>query len=210
MLQVKDHFNFMKRKNGNKIQILKELSFSIPEGTSVGIVGESGSGKSSVWKVLFRLFELKEGVIKIGDVDISLLDREELRKRIAVVPQEVEVLRENLQYNIGFGGQAEGTHQDFPTLQEVGRKSKLFDKLRERHNMSNFTIKRKEQSSSDMTIEEVDIDDEESPLWKFKLGSNSKKISPGEVTLLGVARALMKSEALVYVFDDMHVDVNYL
>lgn len=56
-------------------------------------MGGPGSGKSTIWKVLARIFELSEGVIKIGGVDISLVDREELRKKIAIVPQEIPTIR---------------------------------------------------------------------------------------------------------------------
>ena len=94
-MEAKDYFNFIYGRihSKRKIQILSNISFKLESGHSIGIVGPSGSGKSTIWKVIARIYELSAGVIKIGGVDISLIDREELRKRITIVPQEVQSIR---------------------------------------------------------------------------------------------------------------------
>ena len=66
---------------------LRNISFSIPAGSRVGVVGRTGSGKSTVVQTLFRLLEAEEGCIRIDGQDISNLGLHTLRTRISVIPQ---------------------------------------------------------------------------------------------------------------------------
>ena len=67
---------------------LLNVSCDIPAGSFVGVVGSSGSGKSTMLKLLTRLYEPQEGVIKIDGSDISKVDLYSLRAQIGVVPQD--------------------------------------------------------------------------------------------------------------------------
>jgi ATP-binding cassette subfamily B protein len=67
---------------------LSNVSCDIPAGSFVGVVGSSGSGKSTMLKLLTRLYEPEEGVIRIDDNDISKVDLYSLRAQIGVVPQD--------------------------------------------------------------------------------------------------------------------------
>ena len=67
---------------------LSNVSFSIEPGSFVGVVGSSGSGKSTTLKLLTRLYEPLEGVIRIDGNDISKIDLYSLRAQIGVVPQD--------------------------------------------------------------------------------------------------------------------------
>ena len=66
---------------------LKNISFSIPPGSRVGVVGRTGSGKSTVVQTLFRLLEAEEGSIMIDGQDASKLGLHTLRTRMSVIPQ---------------------------------------------------------------------------------------------------------------------------
>ena len=67
---------------------LHNLNFEIPAGSFVGVVGSSGSGKSTMLKLLTRLYEPEEGLIRIDGNDISKVDLYSLRAQIGVVPQD--------------------------------------------------------------------------------------------------------------------------
>jgi ABC-type transport system involved in Fe-S cluster assembly fused permease/ATPase subunit len=83
--------------------ILKELSFRIPAGRTLGIVGHSGSGKSTIVRLLTRLIEPDGGQILLDGAPISQLSLARLRASIAVVPQDTILFNETIAYNIAFG-----------------------------------------------------------------------------------------------------------
>lgn len=68
-------------------EILKDMSFVIPAGTTAALVGKSGSGKSTVFRLLCRLLDVTKGSVCIDGTDISTLDRESIRGNITVVSQ---------------------------------------------------------------------------------------------------------------------------
>ena len=70
-----------------KLQLMN-VSYEIPAGSFVGVVGSSGSGKSTMLKLLTRLYEPAEGLIRIDGNDISKVDLYSLRAQIGVVPQD--------------------------------------------------------------------------------------------------------------------------
>lgn len=80
--------------------ILSNVSFTIPAGTSVGFVGSSGSGKSTILKLLFRFYDPREGRILIDGQDIRCVTLESLRRKIGVLPQVGEQFLDSLGHNI--------------------------------------------------------------------------------------------------------------
>jgi len=84
-------------------QILKAISLDIKEGQTVALVGESGSGKSTITRLLFRFYDVNKGSIKLNGLDIRSLSQAELRRMIAVVPQDTVLFNESLEYNIRYG-----------------------------------------------------------------------------------------------------------
>lgn len=88
---------------GSDRQILKDVSFHVPPGRTLGIVGSSGAGKTSIIRLLFRLYEPTAGRILADRVPIASMPLEALRSAIAVVPQDTVLFNESIGYNIGFG-----------------------------------------------------------------------------------------------------------
>lgn len=84
-------------------RVLIDVSFSIPSGKSVAIVGASGSGKSSLIRLLTRLVEPDKGRICLNGTPLSNIRVADLRKAIAVVPQDIALFNDSIAYNIGFG-----------------------------------------------------------------------------------------------------------
>ena len=81
---------------------LSNVEFKIPAGSFVGVVGSSGSGKSTLLKLLTRLYEPSEGVIRIDGHDISKVDLYSLRAQIGVVPQDSLLFDGSVHSNIAL------------------------------------------------------------------------------------------------------------
>jgi ATP-binding cassette subfamily B (MDR/TAP) protein 7 len=103
-------------------KILSDLSLTIPiNNQKIAIVGSSGSGKSTIYRLLYRLYDINKGKIFIDDQPITEVTLNSLRKLIAVVPQDVMLFNESLEYNLLYGNL--GTSKE--KLQEVLRLCRL-------------------------------------------------------------------------------------
>ena len=81
---------------------LDEVSFTVPQGTVLGIMGRSGSGKTTVTRLLQRLHANYEGMIKIDGMDLREIDLMHLRTHIGVVPQENFLFSGTIRENISI------------------------------------------------------------------------------------------------------------
>ncbi|KAI0829891.1 hypothetical protein BC628DRAFT_1314647 [Trametes gibbosa] len=84
---------------------LEGVSFKVPKGSSVALVGESGAGKSTILRLLYRFYDLKEGDgrISIDGQDLRDITQGSLRKAIGVVPQDPVLFNSSIGYNIAYG-----------------------------------------------------------------------------------------------------------
>ncbi len=85
------------------LKTLKDISFTIPGGSTLAVVGPSGSGKSTLAKLLLRLYDPDAGSISIDDQDIKSLTQESVRSVMGVVPQDTVLFNETIRYNIDYG-----------------------------------------------------------------------------------------------------------
>ncbi len=92
-------------------QVLKEISFSLPPGQVLGILGRTGSGKSTLSRLLFRLYDPGSGIISLDGKDIRSIRLEELRQRVGMVTQDVQLLNGSIRDNLTFFDRAYSDEQ---------------------------------------------------------------------------------------------------
>ena len=80
--------------------VLQCLSFHVKPGERIGIVGRTGSGKSSTIQALFRMVELSDGIIEIDGKDIASIGLNDLRRRLAIIPQDALLFSGTLRFNL--------------------------------------------------------------------------------------------------------------
>lgn len=82
---------------------LKNLSFTLKEGQTLGVVGRTGSGKSTMVNLLLRMMDAQSGEVRIDGIPIAEHNLYDLRKNIGYVPQEVFLFSDTVRNNIAFG-----------------------------------------------------------------------------------------------------------
>ena len=102
-----DHVSFAYE---NCPEIIHDVSFTVPAGTTLGILGGTGSGKSTLMFLLDKLYELPAdcGQIRIGGVDIARIRTEHLRKNVGIVLQEPFLFSRTIAENIKIGDEDMG------------------------------------------------------------------------------------------------------
>lgn len=83
--------------------MLHEVTFSVPKGRTVAVVGESGSGKSTLVRLLLRFYSPDSGAILLDGVDIATMSLQDLRRDVAIVPQDTLLFNETIEFNIAVG-----------------------------------------------------------------------------------------------------------
>ena len=82
--------------------VLKDVSFQLEAGKTIGIVGATGSGKSTISSLLFKFFDINSGHILINNEDIKSLRAESLSPLLGIVPQDVTLFNTTIYENILF------------------------------------------------------------------------------------------------------------
>ncbi|WP_080237552.1 ABC transporter ATP-binding protein [Spirosoma rigui] len=87
------------------VAVLKGITLNVAAGRKIALVGQSGAGKSTIVQLLMRYYTLGGGKITVDDRDLASFNVTELRKNIAVVPQEVMLFGGTIMENIQYGKQ---------------------------------------------------------------------------------------------------------
>lgn len=100
---------------------LDSVDLVVPAGSHLGIVGRTGSGKTTLGRLVLRLWDVDEGAVRIGGIDVRDLTLDGLRSQVAVVTQDVEILRATLRENLTvYGARAAGDEELTALLVRVG------------------------------------------------------------------------------------------
>lgn len=103
--------------------VLNKVSFQIPQNTTTAIVGPSGSGKTTICNLIARFYDVNEGNIKIGNIDIREMTCDSLLKNISMVFQNVYLFHDTILNNIKFGK----PEASFEEIVEVTKKACCHD-----------------------------------------------------------------------------------
>ncbi len=87
----------------SKRQILFDVDFTIPAGTTTAVVGHSGSGKSTLSRLLFRFYDVNQGAVTIDGQNLCDITQASLRSAIGIVPQDTVLFNDTIEYNIAYG-----------------------------------------------------------------------------------------------------------
>lgn len=85
------------------VGVLADISFSLPAGESTALVGPSGAGKSTIAALLLGFYSPQRGRIIVDGVDLANVSIDELRRKIAVVPQEPQLFATSIAENLRYG-----------------------------------------------------------------------------------------------------------
>lgn len=157
----------------NGVVALKNISFKIPNGKTLAILGKTGSGKSTIINLLFRMYDVSNGEILVDGKPLHLVNLDDLRRQMGVVPQEVFLFSDSIKNNICFGIHDEETDEI------------LSDKVI--------------QAAKDAAIHENIIGFNKG--YETVLGERGITLSGGQKQRVSIARALIKSPS-VLIFDD--------
>lgn len=115
--------------DGNN-KVLDEVSALCPQGTVTAIVGPSGSGKTTMTRLIPRFFDVTGGAIEIGGVDIREIPQHELLRRVAIVFQDVVLVRDTVRENIRLG-RPDATDADVEAAARAARMHDVIEKMPE-------------------------------------------------------------------------------
>ena len=153
---------------------LRDVSLTLAPGEKLGLVGENGAGKSTLVKLVLRLHEPTEGAIRYGGIDLRDLDPSDLRGRIGAVFQDFVRYQFTVRENVGLGEPAR--IEDRERIAAAARRA-----------------------GATALIEELPRG------WDTVLGGwfeDGQELSAGQWQKLAVARAFMREEAELLVFDE--------
>ena len=108
--------------------VLHDISFRAPVGQLTALVGPSGAGKSTMLSLAARLYDPTEGTVRLDGIALKDLDDSDLRRRVAVVTQEVFLFHTTLRENLLYGA-PEATEADLLAAVEAAQLRELIDRL---------------------------------------------------------------------------------
>ena len=96
-------FSYENTEQGTRTEALRDVSFAAPQGEITALVGPSGSGKSTIANLIPRFWDVEQGEIRIGGVDIRQITTEKLMDMVSFVFQDTFLFHDTLYENIAVG-----------------------------------------------------------------------------------------------------------
>jgi ATP-binding cassette, subfamily B, multidrug efflux pump len=105
---------------GAEDRVLRGISFEATPGQTTAIVGSTGSGKSTLINLLPRLYDASEGSVMVDGVDVRLMDRQDLWRRIGMIPQKAFLFGGTIASNLRYGDEG-ATDDDLWTALDIAQ-----------------------------------------------------------------------------------------
>lgn len=104
----------------NETPVIKDMSFEINPGTTVGILGPTGSGKSTIANLICRYYDVTSGQVLVDGIDVRDYNLQELRRKVGITMQEAFLFSDTVEGNIAFA-KSEASFEDVETAAELAR-----------------------------------------------------------------------------------------
>src|SRR4029079_7460020 len=82
--------------------VIHDLTLALAPGRVLGVLGRTGSGKTTLTRLLFRLYDPQQGSIRLGGVDLRQTRLRELRARVGIVTQDIQLFHASVRNNLTF------------------------------------------------------------------------------------------------------------
>jgi ATP-binding cassette subfamily B protein len=123
-----DHVSFTHSNSG--IEALKDISFEVKKGQTLGVVGKTGSGKSTLLNLIMRQVDATSGAVLVNEKSIKDINLDAYREQSGVVPQEVFLFSDSIGNNIKFGVNDRDVSEE--ELIDIAKKAHVY------HNIQGF------------------------------------------------------------------------
>ena len=100
--------------------VITDLNLSIPPGQRVAVVGATGSGKSTLVKMIARFYDPQTGGVSLDGIDLRQISFADLRRTVALVPQEGFLFEDSLRFNLSFGREEMSDEQIWEACRAMG------------------------------------------------------------------------------------------
>ena len=117
---------------GSRPPVINDFNLTIASGKKVALVGESGAGKSTIAKMLLNFVNIKAGSISISGYDLHDLDHNNLRRRIAYIPQNIQLFTGSIKDNLKIGN-PEATYEQMINASQMAGAHMFIEKLPNRY-----------------------------------------------------------------------------
>lgn len=124
------HVGFHKE---DQYEIIKDVSFHVPCGHTLGIMGATGAGKTSIVQLLTRLYDVTSGEIRIDGVNIKDLNVKDLRGNISLVMQDVFLFSDTISENIKMGAKNYVTSKEIVSAARKAGASEFIEKMEDKY-----------------------------------------------------------------------------
>lgn len=126
-------FEHVSLKFGEK-EILKDISFKLEAGKTLGIMGQTGSGKSTIVNLMQRFYDPSEGKIFLDGVEIRDMELEQVRGASAAVMQDVFLFSDTIEENIRMGRREDLTFDEVKDAAKMAKASDFIERLDDNYN----------------------------------------------------------------------------
>ncbi len=156
--------------NGQMPTVLQDVSFSLEANRVLGVLGRTGSGKTTLTRLLFRLYDVDDGAIRLGGVNVQDVGLADLRRHVGMVTQDVQLFAATVRDNLTF-------FQNYDSQREPISDGRVISAIKELGLESWFN----------------DLPDGLDTLLK----SGGKGLSAGEAQLLAFTRVFLRDPRLI-------------
>ena len=117
----------------DQYEIIKNVSFNLPAGHTLGIMGATGAGKTSIVQLLTRLYDVTSGEILIDGINIKDLDVKTLRGNISLVMQDVFLFSDTISENIKMGNKKHISNKEIISAAKKAGASEFIEKMDDKY-----------------------------------------------------------------------------